>query len=144
MLDCKGHQIQLSSWLEHNQANETLGTWIAMDGSQEAQVTALEQKAMKCADQVQSRHLTSSEAWLSLAGGISKSVEHPLTVTSLSQKQCSQTEKPILKTPFASYGIHSKLSTRCAVFSNHLQWCEHPSIVGETRNSQDGSMFAEW
>ena len=61
------NHVQLDR-LEVHKARETLGVFIAMDGSQTWQTKALIEITMRWADRVRSGRLTHIEAWFSLIG----------------------------------------------------------------------------
>jgi hypothetical protein len=69
--------------LEAHEARETLGLWIAMDGNQTSQVTAIQKKIDNWADKITTKQLTRTEAWISLRVGVSKAIRYPLAATGL-------------------------------------------------------------
>ena len=90
--------------LEPSEARETLGLWIALDGNQTAQFTALVNKAQTWAERIRAGRLNFAECWISLQTGIMKSLEYPLMATSLSRSQCKAIMKPLVQA--ALPGIH--------------------------------------
>jgi hypothetical protein len=64
--DVLGMQQVVLERLEVHKARETLGVYIAMDGSQETKMETLLQKTRRWADRVWSRQLTHTETWFSL------------------------------------------------------------------------------
>jgi hypothetical protein len=62
--------------------------WIARDGNQQQQVLALIAKVIAWADKNRMKHLTKTEAWLSLRMGIFQALQYPLAATSLLKQQC--------------------------------------------------------
>jgi hypothetical protein len=89
------------------EARETLGLWITMDGNQPQQVLALIAKVLAWADKSRTKHLTKTEAWLSLRMGILKALQYPLAATSLSKKQCKLIDKKLLKAALLALGFPS-------------------------------------
>ncbi len=103
-------RVQLDR-LEVNVARETLGVFIAMDGTQTMQTEALIAITHRWADRVRSGRLTHIEAWFSLMWCIMKTLEYPLMATSLSQKQCDEIMKPILDAGLAALGISRTMNS---------------------------------
>ena len=95
--------------LEPSEARETLGLWIAPDGNQTAQFTALVDKATHWASKIRSGRLNFAECWISLTTGILKTLEYPLMATSLSRPQCKAILKPILAAALPSIHIATTL-----------------------------------
>jgi hypothetical protein len=93
--------------LEVTEARETLGLWIAMDGNQQQQVLALIMNVLVWTDKIRTKHLTKTEAWLSLRMGISKALQYPLAATSLSKIQCKLIDKKLLKAALPALGFPS-------------------------------------
>ena len=98
------HQREFLQRLEPSEARETLGLWIALDGNQTSQFTALVEKANTWAARIQAGRLNFAECWISLKSGILKSLEYPLMATSLSRAQCQAIMKPLIKAGLP--GIH--------------------------------------
>jgi hypothetical protein len=96
--------------LEVDEARETLGVFIAMDGNQEDQTQSLWEKANKWADQVRTGRFSHAEAWFSLQYCIMKSLEYPLMATSLSKEQCNRIMKPIRAAALPAMGINRHLT----------------------------------
>jgi hypothetical protein len=96
--------------LEVQEARETLGVFIAMDGNQKAQTQALWEKAVTWADKVRTGRFTHAEAWFSLQFCVMKSLEYPLMATSLSKEQCNKIMKPIRAAALPAMGINRKLT----------------------------------
>jgi hypothetical protein len=59
------------------------------------------------ADKIRTKHLTKTEAWLSLRMGISKALQYPLAATSLSKTQCKLIDKKLLKAALPALGFPS-------------------------------------
>jgi hypothetical protein len=102
--DHSRHTTELTR-LEVNEARETLGLWIAMDGNQLAQVTAIQKKIDHWADKIRTKQLTKTEAWISLRVGVSKAIRYPLTATGLSKKECTTLDSSLLKTALPALGF---------------------------------------
>ena len=96
--------------LEVQEARETLGVFIAMDGNQTAQTQALWEKATIWADKVRTGKFSQAEAWFSLQYCVMKSLEYPLTATSLSKAQCEKIMKPIRAAALSALGMNRHLS----------------------------------
>jgi hypothetical protein len=95
--------------LEMNEAQETLGVFIAMNGNQKAQTHELWEKATLWADKVRSGRFSHAEAWFSLQFCVMKSLEYPLMATSLSKAQCDKIMQPIRAAALPSLGINRHL-----------------------------------
>jgi hypothetical protein len=78
-----------------------------MDGNQQQHVLALLAKVIAWADKIRTKHLTKTEAWLSLHMGISKALQYPLAATSLSKQQCKLIDKKLLKAALPALGFPS-------------------------------------
>lgn len=96
--------------LEVNAARETLGVFIAMNGNQLAQTTALWEKAVIWAEKVRSGKFSHADAWFSLQFCMMKSLEYPLMATSLSKAQCDKIMKPIRAAALPALGINRHLT----------------------------------
>jgi hypothetical protein len=96
--------------LDVNEAKETLGVFIAMDGNHKAQTQALIDKATLWADRVRTGSFSHAEAWYSLQFCLMKSLEYPLMATSLSKTQCNDIMKPIRAAVLPALGINRHLS----------------------------------
>ncbi len=66
--------------LEVYKARETIGDFIAMEGTQEVQMEAMLEITRKWADRVRSGRLTHAEAWFLIILCIMKTLEYPLMV----------------------------------------------------------------
>ena len=95
--------------LESSHAEETLGLWIAPDGNQHRQISALQTKIKRWCDKVRCGQLPISLAWLSLTSGLAKSLEYPLAATTLTLKQCHEIEKGLLDTALHALGLPRRL-----------------------------------
>ena len=100
--------------LEVQEAWETLGVFIAMNGNQIAQTKALWEKAVCWADKVRTSRFIQSEAWFSLQYCIMKSLEYPLMATSLSKEQCDKIMRPIRTAVLPALGINRHLTKTIA------------------------------
>jgi hypothetical protein len=108
--DIPGHGREALERLEVDEARETLGVFIAMDGNQQAQTKELWRKANTWADQVRAGRFTHAEAWFSLQFCVMKSLEYPLMATSLSKEQCNKIMKPIRAAALPALGINRHLT----------------------------------
>lgn len=83
----------------------TLGTFIAMDGNQRMVLQSLTHKVNQWADKIQTRQLTATEGWLSLRSGISTSIQHQLSTSRLTKKECRQITKKLKTSALKACGI---------------------------------------
>ena len=97
--------------LEVYEARETLGVFIAMDGTQEVQMEAMLTITRRWADRVRSGKLTHAEAWFSIILCIMKTLEYPLQATSLSQEQCDAIMQPILDAGLPALGFNRRMTS---------------------------------
>jgi hypothetical protein len=93
--------------LEVDEAQQTLGLWIAMNGNQKRQVLALIEKVLEWADKIRTKELTRTEAWLSLRMGIAKALQYPLTATNMSKTECKLIDKKLLHAALPALGFPS-------------------------------------
>jgi hypothetical protein len=91
--------------LSPKEARRTLGVYLAPDGNNEAQYQQLLQEAKKWADCVRTGHLPRRLAWQSMTTAIMKTLENPLAVSTLTEQQCSDIMKPLLKVGLSHSGI---------------------------------------
>jgi hypothetical protein len=101
------HDLTLLERLEVDEARETLGLWIAMDGNQVKQVLALLKEILAWADCVRTKQLTKTEVWLSLRLGIAKALQYPLAATNMSKANCKLLDKALIKAALPALGFPS-------------------------------------
>ena len=78
-------------------ANETLGTWLAPDGTETLQIESLNAKATKFADSIRCGRISQDNALMAMKSTIWKSLEFPMATTSLSKKEWEAIISPILR-----------------------------------------------
>ena len=83
--------------LPPNQSKQMVGVTLAPDGNQDGQKEALLDKANQWAAYVKSARLDHETTWTALKTTIIKSIEYPLTATSLTKGDCITIMDPILK-----------------------------------------------
>ena len=115
VLNCKGERLPLER-LASDDAQRTLGVRQAPDGNNEAQFQYMVGVAKEWADNIRTGHLPRRLTWQSLNTAILKTLEYPLTATTLTEKECGEIMKPILKAGLSHSGIVSTLP-RDLVFS---------------------------
>jgi hypothetical protein len=71
-----------------NQAEETLGVWIAPNGDTKVQVQKLLEKAHTWAEQMRTGVIRKTEAWLGLTSTIWRTLCYPLNACNLTISQC--------------------------------------------------------
>jgi hypothetical protein len=91
--------------LEVQEARETLWLWIAMDGNQTSQVTAIQKQIDTWGDTIRTKQLTRTEARICLRVGVSKAVWYPLAATGLSKVECKQLDKSLLQAALPALGF---------------------------------------
>lgn len=86
MLDSEGKRVELKQF-PVDKGMRTLGVILAPDGNNKDQVAALREKAEQWAELIITGHLEREEAWRALNTTILKSLEYPLTATTLTQQE---------------------------------------------------------
>ena len=86
-------------------AQETLGVYIAMDGSWTKQKAVLKEKAVTFANQLRTRYLDRKEAWYAFTVSFMKKLEYPMPAMSLSLQEWDDILKPVLGPLFNRLGI---------------------------------------
>jgi hypothetical protein len=109
-----GERVTLSR-LEPNEARETLGVYIAMDGNCKRQILALREKAVQYNSHITRGFLNPGEAWYALKSTIMKTLEYPMETISLTKRQWNHILAPILTANLPKAGI-SRTFTRDVIF----------------------------
>jgi hypothetical protein len=91
--------------IKPHEAEETLGVWIAPDGNTEIQCKKLLEKAIMCADQMQTGLIQRDEMWLALQSTIWRTLCYPLNAMNLSTQECNAIMSPILNYALPAMGI---------------------------------------
>lgn len=91
--------------LEPQEANETLGIFLAMDGNQLAEVKSLRTKTSSFAEQIRTGFLQRDEAWHALHSTILKTLEYPMEAINLTKRQWEYVMAPLLQTTLPRSGI---------------------------------------
>ena len=131
--------------LEPNEARETLGIMIAMDGNQTAQYNNLKKKAAIYGEQLRTGHIDRHHAWYSYTGVFSKTLEYPMEAINLSLEQWDSILKEFVGHLLNKTGIVSSMS-RDMVFSSkkynglgikhpyYLQHIKHMAVLWGARS----------
>jgi hypothetical protein len=82
--------------LEVTEARKTLGVNTAPTGDNTAQFEHMLESSQKWAAQIKASNLRQVDAWLALRSTIWKTLEYPLTCTTLTQKECEQIMRPVM------------------------------------------------
>ena len=88
-----------------SEAAEVLGVWIAPDGNNSKAAEVLTGISRKWADQLRTRPLPRTHAWLSMLSSAAKKLEYPLVALTLSEAQCKSIERPLLQQLLKSIGF---------------------------------------
>jgi hypothetical protein len=102
--DCNG-QLQTLDRLSPSEARRTLGVYLAPDGNQREQVRVMHEKSKQWAERIRTGHLPRHLAWQALHLSVLKSLQYPLTATTLSRKECKYALQPALQAGLPSSGI---------------------------------------
>jgi hypothetical protein len=87
------------------EASEVLGIWLAPDGNNTKAETILTDISRKWADQLRTRSLPKTHAWLAMLSSASKKLEYPLVALTLTEAQCKSIERPLLQQLLKSLGM---------------------------------------
>ena len=111
-----GRKVQLNR-LEPNEARETLGIFIAMDGDKSKQIDFLQQKARIYNEQLRTGAIEKRHAWYSYTASFSKILEYPMEAIDLSLEDWDGIIKIFISTLLSRSGI-VRTFPRDAVFSS--------------------------
>ena len=95
--------------LEVTESEEALGIQSCPAGLQEAEVRYLQGKTALWVDHVRTKKIKKEEAWYCLNSTILKTLEYPLTATTLSRKEVDEIMRPLLRAFLNSIGIQKRL-----------------------------------
>ena len=107
ILDTNGQRVTLVRH-EPSDATETLGVWQAMDGNNTKQVAQLLKKTEDFADCMRTGYLSRNDAWYAINTTIMKTLEYPMTATTISEAEWESIMVPLLQTGLPCAGISSK------------------------------------
>jgi hypothetical protein len=88
-----------------SEAAEVLGIWLAPDGNTAKAAEVLTSISRKWADQLRTRPLPKTHAWLTMLASVSKKLEYPLVALTLTETQCKNIERPLLQQLLKSIGF---------------------------------------
>jgi hypothetical protein len=97
--------IQEIKLLNSNQAEKTLGVYLAPDGNMKLQAEAMRKKAVEWSDRLCSASLPRRLTTQALLTTILKTLEYPLAVTTLTSSQCHNIMQPLLQSALPRMGI---------------------------------------
>lgn len=104
MLDSEGKRIQIQQ-LPTSKGMKTLGVILAPDGNNNDVVEAMTKKAEVWANLIYTGHLQREEVWRALNSTIIKSLEYPLTATTLTAEETQSIFAPIRQAALPKSGI---------------------------------------
>jgi hypothetical protein len=99
-----GNRVKLES-LEVTEAHKTLGVKTPPTGDNTAQFEHMLEASHKWAAQIKASDMRQNDAWLALRSTIWKTLEYPLTCTTLTEKQCEHIMRPAMSAGLAKYHI---------------------------------------
>ena len=111
-----GKRVQLNR-IEPDEARETLGIFIAMDGNRHKQIEYLQQKARIYKEQLRTGVIEKRHAWYSYTASFSKILEYPMEAIDLTRKEWDGIIKIFLGTLLSKAGI-ARTFPRLGVFSS--------------------------
>ena len=88
------------------EGQKMLGVYLTPNGSNSLQFQKMKEKAMMLADRVRTSHLKRHEAWIALTNMVMKSLEYPLPVTTLTEKECTEIMWQILQKFLPKTGVN--------------------------------------
>jgi hypothetical protein len=105
-----GDRVELER-LEVTEARKTLGVKTAPTGDNTARFEHMLEASQKWAAQIKASNLRQMDAWLELWSTIWKTLEYPLTCTTLTKKQCEQITRSAMLAGLAKSHICRSLPT---------------------------------
>jgi hypothetical protein len=96
--------VKLIQQMEPDKAFDTLGLWIAAEGSLDRQFKMLLDKVKKWSDKIHTSFLRKHDAAYALKVTVLKKIEHCLPALNLSKSQCNALMQPILKAALPKVG----------------------------------------
>ena len=94
-----------------SEAKETLGVFIAPNGSTQTQVTYLKSKVTQWADKIRTHHISPQNAMLSIHSTILSTLKYPAPALSLNKKDWKSITSPLHQIGLQSAGISNKIPT---------------------------------
>jgi hypothetical protein len=107
ILDTTGQRVTLNRH-EPKVATETLGVWQAMDGNNKEQIAQLKKKTEDFAECMRTGYLSRNDAWYAINTTIMKTLEYPMTATTIGEKEWEEIMVPLLDTGLPRSGMSSK------------------------------------
>lgn len=101
--------IQPLKQISPSTARETLGCWIAIDGSKKKQRKVLLQKAKRWGQRLQVSFLSKQDAILGFRTTIMMSLKYPLLAASLDKQDCAAIMSPLLTRALPRMGMCSRI-----------------------------------
>jgi hypothetical protein len=99
-----------------NDAEETLGVWIAPNGDTRVQCEKLVEKSRIWADHMRTGSIRKDEAWLAMQTTIWRTFCYPLNAVNLTKAQCEAIMSPVLHYALPAMGVCRNFP-RAMVFS---------------------------
>ena len=125
--DAEGN-MKVLCWLPVEVAECTLGVRIALDGNMEDEAKFLEEVAKDWADNIQTGHLPRDLSWQSLTTTVLKKLEYSLPATTLTEAQCKQIMKPLLKVGLLALGVIVSFPRALVFGPEHFQGLAFPHL----------------
>ena len=95
--------------LTPDKAKEMLGVILAPDGNNKAQLIVIKENMQKYAEYIRVGHVNRHEAWISLSMIALKSLEYSLPAMTLTEEECNDIMKPLLKQFLSKAGINRNI-----------------------------------
>ena len=107
--------------LPPHKAKEMLGVNLAPDGNHKEQLDIVKEKMRKYAEYIRVGHVNRHEAWTSLSMMALKSLEYILPAMTLSETECNDIMKPVLKQFLPKIGINRNIKRDLLFAPSKLQ-----------------------
>jgi exonuclease III len=104
--------------LSHQEANKALGLFGRPDGVMKQEVNYLRSRSKAWADSLRTKRIRKDDAWYCVNTSILRTIEYPLTATSLTAKQCAYIMSPILKAMLPTIHVQRNMP-RVLLYSPH-------------------------
>ena len=149
--DMNNKEFQVK-YLSYSDAQEMVGVFLAPNGKEEKQISALSKKAYNWASKIRASPLDDTTIWIALNRTIIPGLEYPLAATTLSEIQLNKVMSPILQTALPKSGftrhfprsvVYGPVATQGLGVDNlfDYQFCRHvQDIVDQSwRNTPTGN-----
>ena len=114
--------------LDPSEARKALGVWLAPDGNNDMAVEKLQKASKAWADRLRAGHLNQIDAWTAFQTTILKTVEYPLVALTLTSKECTKIEWPMLRAAMSSSGAPQNVAKEVRQGPRLYQGLDHKPL----------------